>query len=92
MYGRGAYFAEEADYSHNGYVYKVPGSTTGDCQMFLCRLAAGNVEQRTPDQSIKGPSNGYDSVRGPVRGQQQAYILYDFYQSYPEYLITYRGK
>ena len=98
MYGRGAYFAEEADYTHRangGYAYKIPG--TSNCQMFLCRIAAGKVEQKIESissysaafQNIKHPSSGYHSVRAPVLGNQQAYILYSFYESYPEYLVTY---
>jgi hypothetical protein len=95
-FGRGAYFAEEASYSHSGYTYAVPG--TQDHQMFLCRIAAGRVEERKPDANIKHPSPGFHSVRGPLHKispatgtNQFAFILYEFYQSYPEYLVTYSG-
>jgi len=92
MYGRGAYFAEEADYTHNGYAHAL---ASGERQMFLCRIAAGRVDERaSPDGSIRRPKNGHDSVRGPVRQSaghpQMAYILYDCAQSYPEHLVTYR--
>lgn len=90
MYGRGSYFAEDAAYSDHGYVYKTAGGTK---QMFLCRVTAGKVDQRiqstTVEQNLRHPLPGHHSVRGPVRGQMQAYIVYQLYRAYPEYLIEY---
>lgn len=87
MYGKGAYFAEDPDYTHNGYTFDAGG---GNSAMFLCRILAGNVDERTSDSSIKHPAVGHHSVRGAVRGNQYAYILYEHYRSYPEYLVTYK--
>ena len=90
MYGYGSYFAEDTKYSDNGYVYNTAG---GKKQMFLCRVTAGKVDQRLQstavEQSLKHPKAGHHSVRGPVRGQMQAYIVYQLYRAYPEYLIEY---
>lgn len=87
MFGKGAYFAEETDYSDDGYVFK-----SGDTrQIFICRAVVGNVEERpVPDSNIRHPKIGYHSVRGVVRGIQYAYILYDNYRAYPEYLVEYK--
>ena len=87
MYGKGAYFAEDPDYTHNGYTHNAGGDNSA---MFLCRILAGKVDQRTNDSSIKHPTVGHHSVRGAVRGNMYAYILYEHYRSYPEYLVTYK--
>merc|ERR1740117_146079 len=92
LFGNGAYFAEQADYSHNnGYVYKVGD---GSFQMFICRVAAGKVDEREGKRDTSGhptrhPAHGHQSVRGIVRGSQYAYIVYEMYRTYPEYLVTY---
>mmetsp|Transcript_33319 Transcript_33319/g.87356 ORF Transcript_33319/g.87356 Transcript_33319/m.87356 type:complete len:395 (-) Transcript_33319:200-1384(-) len=98
MYGRGAYFAELAAYSHNcGYRHKMP---SGRFQMFACRVLAGKAEERNAfsdatSRQIVHPARSYHSVHGPVRdgapggGRYNAYILYEKHRCYPEYLITY---
>ena len=87
MFGRGSYFAEETAYSHHGFVHDVGG---GLKEILLCRVLAGKVDVRTQsDQSIKVPNAGCHSVKGPVRGTQQAYIVYKTDRSYPEYIVTY---
>jgi hypothetical protein len=63
MFGQAAYFAFDAEYSH-GYASTLPG---GQKQMFLARVAAGRIEDRNPDTSIRHPTFGYNSIRGTVR-------------------------
>jgi len=88
MYGKGAYFAEDPDYTHSrGYTFD---TGDGNNSMFLCRVLAGKVDQRTADSQIKHPAVGHQSVRGIVHGNQFAYILYEHYRSYPDYLVTYK--
>ncbi len=59
--------------------------------MFLVRVACGCVDQRTAiDRSIRHAPPGHHSVRGPVRGEQHAFVVYRAYQAYPEYIVTYR--
>ena len=89
MYGPGSYFAEETAYSHaGGYVYD---AADGAKEILLVRVLAGRVDVRTTaDSSIRTPNPGCHSVKGPVRGSQQAYIVYEPHRSYPEYIVTYK--
>jgi len=87
-YGRGSYFAEEADYSDRGYAHNVGD---GLKELLLVRVLAGKVDVRTaPDGSIRVPNAGCHSIKGPVKDSQQAYIVYEPHRSYPEYIVTYR--
>ncbi|EGD79315.1 hypothetical protein PTSG_09729 [Salpingoeca rosetta] len=99
MFGRGAYFAEYMSYS-DSYAFPVQpptmnhfssryGTGAGVRQVFIARVAAGKVEERSSDSSIVRPSDGYDSVTGTVSANHKAIIIYDLQQAYPEYLITY---
>ena len=90
LFGKGACFVEDPDYVHNGYTFDAGG---GDYAMLLCRILDGNVDERTSDSSIKHPAVGHHSVRGAVRGNQYAYILYEHYRSYPRVpLFVWRGR
>jgi hypothetical protein len=88
MYGRGAYFAELAEYSH-GYRHS-PSGQQG--QMFVARVVRGRIEERgsASDKNIRHPAQGYHSVRGLVTATHNAVITYELHQAYPAYLITYR--
>jgi hypothetical protein len=98
LYGKGAYLAELAAYSHEDpYKYKVGD---GSYQMFICSVIAGRVEERNcysdgNCRALVHQTYGYDCVHGPVRdgapggGKYEAYILYNPYRCYPEYLVTY---
>ena len=87
MYGPGAYFADDTAYSHNGYKHT---STDGTYQMFVSRVCTGRVDERAvPDSSIRHPKHGYNCVRGPVQGAHHAYIVYEPFLCYPEYLVSY---
>ena len=55
------------------------------------RVLAGKEDVRAAgDSSIRTPNPGCHSVKGPVRGSQQAYIVYEPHRSYPEYIVTYK--
>jgi len=91
FFGKAAYFAERAYYSHD-WAHAIGG---GRRQMFLARIIAGRVEERVRDGTAGGlrhPSPGYHSVRGNVRTDADpcyAYMVYELGMSYPAYLITY---
>jgi O-acetyl-ADP-ribose deacetylase (regulator of RNase III) len=94
LFGRGSYFAEEADYSHKGFAFK---QADGQFSMFLVRVVCGCVDEHKAfddiTKQLRHPPPGHHSVRGPVRltpsGGQFAYVLYRSYHAYPEYLVTY---
>jgi hypothetical protein len=90
LFGRAAYFAERALYSHD-YSHGLSNGT-GNRQMFLARIAAGVVDERTSiDRTLRHPEAGHHSVRGKVREPDYyAYMLYETKMSYPAYLITYK--
>lgn len=90
FFGRAAYTAEDASYSH-GYRYHYPD---GSAQMLLVRVAAGvvyEVQQRTAaHEKLREPPQGFDSVRGYVTGREKAIMVYQTDSAYPAYLITYQ--
>lgn len=92
MWGRGTYFASEAAYCHQGFVYRDPRSQ--QFQLFLAHVLTGDSISLPPDRNIKMPplktaSNiRYDSVNGVTNGCT-VYILYKLDMAYPAYLITY---
>ena len=95
LWGGGTYFAENASYSDN-YSFKCD---SGEKQMFLARILAGDSADISPDSTLRKPpkkkSSGglslscYDSVTGISKGSR-IYVVYDNNKSYPSYLITYR--
>jgi len=98
LFGRGSYFAEDADYSHRGYAFKeTDGPFKGLRSMFLVRVVCGCVDEHKvhneDTKKLRHPPQGHHSVRGPVRqtasGEQFAYVLYRPYHAFPEYLVTY---
>ena len=73
---------------HGGYSY---AAGNGLAQMFVVRVSAGNVDERTSkNTSLKHPDKGYHTVRGPVDDQHFAYMTYDSDLAYPAYLVTYK--
>jgi len=86
FYGKALYTAEMAAYVDAGYAYQSGG--TG--QILLCKFAAGSVCQKDkPEQSLLQAPDGYDCIRGPVRGDMQALMSYSSFQVYPFYLVSY---
>ena len=82
MYGKGLYFAVNANYSHNGFVYR---NGRGNCQLIVADVFVGKAANSGGGNIIKAPE-GYDSVSAGG----QFYILYNNFHSYPLYLIEYR--
>lgn len=100
LWGEGAYFAVNAQYS-NKYAYVL---SDGKRQFFLALVLTGesltcaeNSDLRKPplkDNNLTGNKNmfadeRYDSVRGKTGGSD-VYVVYEHDKSYPAYLITYK--
>ncbi len=87
MYGRGAYFAENASYS-SGY------ASSGNARyMFYAKVLVGNYAKG--DSSMMRPPNLpgsqfelYDSTVNDV-SKPSIYVVYDKAQCYPQHLILY---
>jgi hypothetical protein len=88
-YGRAAYTAEDAIYSHK-YAYKVPDGNGKTFQILLVHVAAGKIYEATKREDFKHPPKGYDSVRGEVFADNMAIMVYSTDEAYPYYLLTYR--
>jgi hypothetical protein len=91
-FGIAAYSAEDALYS-DSYRYNDP-SSNGLAQMFLVRVAAGNIcevdKREDSHRLIVKPPAGFDSVRGCVREPNfMAIMVYQPDSAYPAYLLTY---
>ena len=76
MYGRAAYVAERAAYSH-GYRYQQQG---GGAQMFLVQAAAGRVYEppgaySSESTKTRHAPEGYDCIRADVGGPGLAYMV-----------------
>jgi hypothetical protein len=95
FYGRGSYFTDDAAYTHN-YAYCLPDGDKSERQVFLAFVTQGKSEQKEETDRRSGhimnPSAGYQSIRGPISGSLQGIVVYEFNQSYPAYLVTYRMK
>ena len=90
MFGRAAYFAERALYSHD-YAH-TPAGAPGHRQMFIAMITAGKVHECAPNSTLRHPPSGFDSVRGVVRGTDYyAFMLYETKTSFPAYLVTYKA-
>ena len=93
MFGNAAYTSERSEYSHlKEYRHELADGI--HAQMFLVRVTAGRIfEVEAYDEKYKKdvkPPEGFDSVRGPVRGDFKALMVYNTDQAYPAYLITYK--
>ena len=82
-YGKGIYFAQNAQYSH-GFTHR---AKNGNCYMFLADVFVGNFYKGGSNSSVKAP-DGYDSIHIESTG---FYIVYHNFYSYPLYLIEYKG-
>jgi len=86
MFGPGIYFAEHSSKS-NLYV------NSDARQMLLCRVTLGNIFVPTTSKKMNNPPSGYHSVKGQQGNgglHYPEYIIYNNYQAYPEFLVTYR--
>ena len=90
FFGNAVYTAEDALYS-DMYCFNLDDGTR---QMFLVRVAAGNVHEVTTrseaHQSFVHPPSGFDSVRGCAQEPDfMAIMVYQPDSAYPAYFLTY---
>ena len=88
-YGKGAYFAKYACYSHR---YSCPDQH-GIQKMFMCRVAVGDwckgeKDRLTPDHKPGSTNELFDSTVNNV-ASPSIFVVYHDNQSYPEYVVTY---
>ena len=99
FYGRGAYFAERALYSHTSYAHHVGGGGN-KYQLILAHVLCGRGKDMgtDTDRSLVKPPSGYHSVHGGPHKTQPSddpatasamWVVYDRAQSYPAYILTY---
>ena len=91
MYGRGVYFAKEAEYSARD-IYSQPNDR-GERLMFLCRVLVGDYCRGKQDATTPDPRPGstvdlYDSTVDSVQ-DPKIFVTYHDAQVYPEYLIKF---
>ncbi|XP_006869486.1 PREDICTED: poly [ADP-ribose] polymerase 14 [Chrysochloris asiatica] len=91
-YGKGTYFAVNANYSAND-TYSRPGSN-GMKHMYYVRVLTGiyTVGNSSlivpPSKNSQDPTDLYDTVTDNTQNPSLFVVFYD-YQAYPEYLITF---
>ena len=99
LWGEGAYFAVNAQYSDK-YAYEL---SDGRRQFFMALVLTGICCSCEQDKSLKTPplkesdqvgnnmftDERYDSVKGKTGGSV-VYVVYEHDRAYPAYLITYR--
>ena len=90
-YGKGSYFASNANYSH---CYSNHGVTRGTKQMFLAKVLVGSFTAgdkslaRPPPKDSSNPHVLYDSCCDNT-ANPALFVVFENGQSYPEFLITY---
>jgi len=93
FYGKGAYFANSAGYSHESFVHTRGGVNT----LILARVNTGKAHDDKTEivrQRVKPPP-GYNSVKGGPhkfgRGHYATimYVVYDLSQVYPAFMVDY---
>ncbi|XP_051544403.1 protein mono-ADP-ribosyltransferase PARP12-like isoform X2 [Myxocyprinus asiaticus] len=87
-YGKGSYFARDANYSHS---YTVDSGTR--C-MFVCRVLVGDYttghsSYLRPPSKDGGDTIFYDSCVNDIHNPS-IFVVFEKHQIYPEYLIQYR--
>ncbi|XP_070262435.1 protein mono-ADP-ribosyltransferase PARP14-like isoform X2 [Myotis yumanensis] len=92
-YGKGTYFAVNANYSAND-TYSRPDAN-GKKHMYYVRVLTGLYERGNhsllvpPPKNPQNPLDLYDTVTDNVNTPSLFVVFYD-YQAYPEYLITFK--
>ncbi|XP_035604913.1 protein mono-ADP-ribosyltransferase PARP12-like isoform X1 [Oncorhynchus keta] len=86
-YGKGSYFARDAQYSH---MYT---SQSGLRSMFVCQVlvgdyTVGNSRYEKPPPKETGGSSFYDSCVDNIQNPR-VFVVFETHQVYPEYLIQY---
>ena len=104
FYGRGAYFAERALYSHTSYAHRVPvGGGGSKHQLILARVLCGRGKDMGTDIDptlVKPPPDCHSVHGGPHKTQpwddpataSTMWVVYDRAQSYPAYLLTFSSR
>ena len=104
FYGRGAYFAERALYSHTSYAHRVPvGGGGSKHQLILARVLCGRGKDMGTDidrSLVKPPPDCHSVHGGPHKTrpsddpatESAMWVVYDRAQSYPAYLVTYSSS
>ncbi|KAK3583828.1 hypothetical protein CHS0354_022873 [Potamilus streckersoni] len=93
VYGKGAYFARDAKYSHS---YTNSSSTTSDRYMFLAKVLVGEYTTgspsytRPPDKPGATAHQLFDSCVDNV-SNPSIFVVFDLKQCYPEYLVCYKN-
>jgi len=101
FYGRGAYFAERAAYSHGSYVYRC-GEVEGRpaYQLILAQVLCGTphdfklVVNDDTRRLVKPPAGCHSVCAGPHTAYDcpeasRMWVVYDRSQVYPAYIVTY---
>ena len=102
FYGRGAYFAERALYSHTSYAHCVGGGGS-KYQLILAHVLCGRGKDMgtDTDETLVKPPSGYNSVHGGPHKTRRSddsatasemWVVYDRAQSYPAYIVTYASS
>ncbi|KAL3861805.1 hypothetical protein ACJMK2_007823 [Sinanodonta woodiana] len=92
-YGKGAYFARDAKYSHR---YTGSSSTSTDRYMFLAKVLVGeytigsSTYTRPPEKPGATAHQLFDSCVDIV-DNPSIFVIFDLKQCYPEYLICYKN-
>ena len=92
-FGRGVYFARDASYSCSG-TYS-PADSRGNRYVYYARVLVGDYTNGnssmivTPSKGTSDPNETYDSVVDNAASPSM-YIMFQDYEYYTEYLITFR--
>uniref|UniRef100_A0A3P8WV42 Poly [ADP-ribose] polymerase n=1 Tax=Cynoglossus semilaevis TaxID=244447 RepID=A0A3P8WV42_CYNSE len=90
MYGKGVYFAVNAQYSARGYSQP---DASGTKRMYVARVLTGRytkgeAQMKNPPPRANDPTDRYDSLVDNCQKPNMFVIFHDD-QAYPEYLITF---
>ncbi len=98
MWGKGIYFAANANYSCPGYSYSVP-ALPSVYEVFLANVIIGNTidtgvnsrpysNSKEPPPDPNNPGFRYDSITG-FTNKSVVYIVYKNVKTYPGILVRY---
>ena len=97
MWGKGIYFAVNANYSCPAYSYQVPGLSK-TYEVFFANVTIGNFCDMASTNVLKEPpllpgcsDKYYDSVKGHTNNSD-VFIVYNNVKTYPGLLVRYELK
>ena len=98
LWGKGTYFAVNANYCDSRFAFQ---TGMGTKQVFVARVLTGrSINILRPNRTLKEPpkipnsdTDTYDTVNGVVENPVHArvYVIYDHDKAYPAYLLTYQN-